>query len=212
VAGDPRELGHRLLRVLLPGPANRIGAAQFSTAQLKTIQEVITLVVFSIFSVTYPARSCAGTTLRASPAWSLAVVFVFRGMVSATRDAGLQMAHNAGMTGPRSAAPRSRRSSQRHRSLLPQDPWGTGVLRSLGLVFGDIGTGLIYTLTVVVALTIPTEQHILGILTDRLDPDPARPSSTPGCHEPQQAREGGTIVLSDPAPPQGGPAAAFITF
>ena len=34
-------------------PANRIGAAQFSTAQLKTIQEVITLVVFSVFSVTY---------------------------------------------------------------------------------------------------------------------------------------------------------------
>jgi len=34
-------------------PANRIGHAQFSAAQLKTIQEVITLVVFSIFSVVY---------------------------------------------------------------------------------------------------------------------------------------------------------------
>ena len=34
-------------------PANRIGSYQFSTAQLKTIQEVITLVVFSIFSLTY---------------------------------------------------------------------------------------------------------------------------------------------------------------
>jgi hypothetical protein len=34
-------------------PANRIGSYQFSTAQLKTIQEVITLVVFSIFSVLY---------------------------------------------------------------------------------------------------------------------------------------------------------------
>ena len=33
-------------------PANRIGSYQFSTAQLKTIQEVITLIVFSIFSVT----------------------------------------------------------------------------------------------------------------------------------------------------------------
>jgi uncharacterized protein len=30
-------------------PANRIGHGQFSAAQLKTIQEVITLVVFSIF-------------------------------------------------------------------------------------------------------------------------------------------------------------------
>jgi uncharacterized protein (DUF486 family) len=34
-------------------PANRIGSYQFSTAQLKTIQEVITLVVFSVFSVIY---------------------------------------------------------------------------------------------------------------------------------------------------------------
>jgi uncharacterized protein len=34
-------------------PANRIGSYQFSTAQLKTIQEVITLVVFSVFSVAY---------------------------------------------------------------------------------------------------------------------------------------------------------------
>jgi uncharacterized protein (DUF486 family) len=35
-------------------PANRIGSnAGFSAAQLKTIQEVITLVVFSVFSVLY---------------------------------------------------------------------------------------------------------------------------------------------------------------
>jgi uncharacterized protein (DUF486 family) len=34
-------------------PANRIGSYQFSTAQLKTIQEVITLAVFSVFSVLY---------------------------------------------------------------------------------------------------------------------------------------------------------------
>src|SRR6266536_4778032 len=34
-------------------PANRIGSYQFSTAQLKTIQEVITLVVFAAFSLFY---------------------------------------------------------------------------------------------------------------------------------------------------------------
>ena len=34
-------------------PANRVGSYEFSAAQLKTIQEVITLVVFSVFSVTY---------------------------------------------------------------------------------------------------------------------------------------------------------------
>ena len=34
-------------------PANRIGSYEFSAVQLKTIQEVITLVVFSGFSVWY---------------------------------------------------------------------------------------------------------------------------------------------------------------
>lgn len=34
-------------------PANRIGSYHFSTAQLKTIQEVITLVVFALFSILY---------------------------------------------------------------------------------------------------------------------------------------------------------------
>lgn len=35
-------------------PANRIGSnAGYSAAQLKTLQEVITLAVFSVFSVTY---------------------------------------------------------------------------------------------------------------------------------------------------------------
>ncbi|HET9993834.1 MAG TPA: DMT family protein [Candidatus Acidoferrum sp.] len=34
-------------------PANRIGSYQFSAAQLKTIQEIITLSVFSVFSVLY---------------------------------------------------------------------------------------------------------------------------------------------------------------
>ncbi len=34
-------------------PANRIGHGMFTAGQLKTIQEVITLVVFSVFSVLY---------------------------------------------------------------------------------------------------------------------------------------------------------------
>jgi len=38
-------------------PANRIGHGQFSAAQLKTIQEAITLVVFSGFSVLYLKES-----------------------------------------------------------------------------------------------------------------------------------------------------------
>ena len=34
-------------------PANRIGHYEFTAAQLKTIQEVITLIVFCVFSVVY---------------------------------------------------------------------------------------------------------------------------------------------------------------
>jgi len=34
-------------------PANRIGSYEFSTAQLKTIQEIITLSIFPVFSVFY---------------------------------------------------------------------------------------------------------------------------------------------------------------
>jgi uncharacterized protein (DUF486 family) len=38
-------------------PANRIGHGRFSAAELKTIQEVITLVVFCVFSVAYLGES-----------------------------------------------------------------------------------------------------------------------------------------------------------
>ena len=37
-------------------PANRIGSHSFNPAQLKTIQEIITLVVFSVFSICYLKR------------------------------------------------------------------------------------------------------------------------------------------------------------
>src|SRR5438874_4716398 len=47
-------------------PANRIGSYTFSAAQLKTIQEVITLLVFSVFSVTY---------LRQPLRWNYAIGF-----------------------------------------------------------------------------------------------------------------------------------------
>jgi uncharacterized protein (DUF486 family) len=34
-------------------PANRFGSAVYSAAQLKTIQEVVTLTIFAIFSIVY---------------------------------------------------------------------------------------------------------------------------------------------------------------
>jgi hypothetical protein len=51
---DPDQLGHRVFRVLPAGAGQRIGSNDgFSAAQLKTVQEVITLGVFSVFSVLY---------------------------------------------------------------------------------------------------------------------------------------------------------------
>jgi uncharacterized protein (DUF486 family) len=47
-------------------PANRIGHGVYSAAELKTIQEVITLVVFAVFSVLY---------LREPLGWNHAVGF-----------------------------------------------------------------------------------------------------------------------------------------
>lgn len=38
-------------------------------------------------------------------------------------------------------------------------------VKSMGLVFGDIGTSPIYTLTVIFLLTKPTEPHIIGVLS-----------------------------------------------
>jgi KUP system potassium uptake protein len=42
--------------------------------------------------------------------------------------------------------------------------WG-GVTKAMGLVFGDIGTSPIYTLTVIFTLTRPTRENVLGILS-----------------------------------------------
>lgn len=47
-------------------PANRLGHQTFSAAQLKIIQEVITLVVFAVFSVLY---------LKEEFKWNYAVAF-----------------------------------------------------------------------------------------------------------------------------------------
>ena len=49
-------------------PANRMGSYQYSTAQLKTLQEVITLAVFCVFSVLY---------LKEGLKWNYLVGFMF---------------------------------------------------------------------------------------------------------------------------------------
>jgi uncharacterized protein (DUF486 family) len=59
-------------------PANRIGSRHFSTAQLKIIQEVITLTVFSVFSVLYLKESLRWNYGAAFLCMVAAVYFVFR--------------------------------------------------------------------------------------------------------------------------------------
>jgi len=60
-------------------PANRFGSSVYSAAQLKTIQEVITLTVFAGFSSLYlgqplSSNTAIGFALIAAGAW-----FIFRG-------------------------------------------------------------------------------------------------------------------------------------
>lgn len=59
-------------------PANRWGHGQFSAAQLKTIQEIITLVVFCIFSVVYLKEDLKWNHLVGFFFIVLAAFFIFR--------------------------------------------------------------------------------------------------------------------------------------
>ena len=62
--------GIAFFEYVLQVPANRIGHGYFSAAELKTIQEVITLSVFAIFSVLY---------LKEPLSWNHLVGFAFIG-------------------------------------------------------------------------------------------------------------------------------------
>jgi len=59
-------------------PANRIGHYQFTAAQLKTIQEVITLVVFSVFSVVYLKEELKWNYLAGFAMIIVAVFVIFK--------------------------------------------------------------------------------------------------------------------------------------
>ena len=71
--------GIALVEYCMAVPANRWGSAVYTTAQLKTIQEVVTLLVFAAFSILY---------LKEPMTWNYAVgfalvaagaYFIFRG-------------------------------------------------------------------------------------------------------------------------------------
>lgn len=59
-------------------PANRIGHGMFSVVQLKTIQEVLTLLVFAGFSVWYLGEPLKWNHLVGFALLVLAVFFIFK--------------------------------------------------------------------------------------------------------------------------------------
>jgi uncharacterized protein (DUF486 family) len=59
-------------------PANRIGSYEFNVVQLKTIQEVITLTVFVVFSVLYLNQEIRWNYLVGFGMMVLAVFFIFK--------------------------------------------------------------------------------------------------------------------------------------
>ena len=60
-------------------PANRIGHGYYSAAQLKTIQEVLTLVVFVLFSALYLKETPTWSTLAGFALIGAGAALVFRG-------------------------------------------------------------------------------------------------------------------------------------
>ena len=62
-----------LLEYCLAVPANRLGFAHFSGFQLKIIQEVITIIVFIVFALTF---------LKEKLAWNYLVAFAFLGVAA----------------------------------------------------------------------------------------------------------------------------------
>ena len=71
--------GIALFEYCLAVPANRIGHEVFSAAQLKTIQEVITLVIFAGFSVFWLKESLTWSHLVGFALIAAGAAFVFKG-------------------------------------------------------------------------------------------------------------------------------------
>ena len=71
--------GIALVEYCLAVPANRWGNAVYTTAQLKTMQEVITLLVFALFSVLYLKEQFTLNYAIGFGFIALGAFFVFRG-------------------------------------------------------------------------------------------------------------------------------------
>jgi uncharacterized protein (DUF486 family) len=70
--------GIAFLEYVLAVPANRIGSEVYSTAQLKTIQEVITLAVFALFSIFWLKESITINHVIGFALIAFGASFIFR--------------------------------------------------------------------------------------------------------------------------------------
>jgi hypothetical protein len=71
--------GLALFEYCLAVPANRYGSAVYSAAQLKTMQEVITLSVFAVFSIVYLKQGITWNQVIGLGLIASGAFFVFRG-------------------------------------------------------------------------------------------------------------------------------------
>ena len=71
--------GIAFIEYCLAVPANRWGSAVYTTAQLKTMQEVITLVVFSGFSILYLKEAITWSHMIGFAFIAAGAFFIFRG-------------------------------------------------------------------------------------------------------------------------------------
>jgi uncharacterized protein (DUF486 family) len=75
--------GIALFEYLIQVPANRLGSSDYSTGQLKILQEVITLSVFVPFAVFYLKEKLTLNYLYAALCMGGAVFFMFRDKIAA---------------------------------------------------------------------------------------------------------------------------------
>jgi uncharacterized protein (DUF486 family) len=73
----PASWGIAFFEYCLAVPANRIGHTVYSAPQLKTMQEIITLLVFGVFSVLYLGEAIKWNHLAAFACLVLAAFFTF---------------------------------------------------------------------------------------------------------------------------------------
>ena len=71
--------GIALVEYCFAVPANRLGHGTYSAAELKTMQEVITLGVFAVFSVTYLGEALTWNHAAGFGFIALGAFFVFKG-------------------------------------------------------------------------------------------------------------------------------------